>query len=46
MTVEIKVRTKHDLIQHAAAQEKVKTSTHCMNGVIAFYALAFRIDEH
>ena len=32
---EIKVQNKHDIIQHAV-QEKVATSTHSMNDIMAF----------
>lgn len=33
---EIKVKNKHNLIQ-LTAQEKVATSTHSMNDIMAFY---------
>ena len=41
---ETKVENKHDLIEHAA-QEKVATSTHSMNDVIAFYIFNPRFES-
>ena len=38
------VQNKPDLIQYVA-QEKIATSTHCMNDVIAFYVFNTRFES-